>query len=131
MNDDLPEMFERVQPRRAPAELRVAVLAAVERELARPGKPRWERAFELAAAACFLVGVGLTAWQANSDNPWQRMAAESAAGSGAGYAGRAEFGDERLADFVNKRLAQRPAARASFAEDYQKLLQEIAEASAG
>jgi hypothetical protein len=135
MNDDLPEIFEHVHPRPAPARLRREVLSAVERELSRPRKPRWEQALELSAVACFLLGVGLTAWQWESEGPWQRLAAtEPKAASGAWYADRPAFGDDRLADFVNRRLAARPPrhdAPPPFAADYKKLLAELNERPAG
>ena len=60
--DDLPKIFESCAPRPAPAELRSRTLAAIERELVRRQKPRWERAFELAVAASLLLGVGLNVW---------------------------------------------------------------------
>jgi hypothetical protein len=67
MTDELPEIFDRLKPQPAPPELRPRVLAAVERELTRRKKPRWERAFELGVAASLLVGVGLNVWQWRGD----------------------------------------------------------------
>jgi hypothetical protein len=62
VTDDLPEIFDPCTPRPAPAELRARTLSAVDRELARRRKPRWERAFQWAVAASLLVGVGLNVW---------------------------------------------------------------------
>jgi hypothetical protein len=67
MTDELPEIFDRLKPQPAPTELRPRVLSAVERELARRRKPRWERAFELGVAACLALGVGLNVVQWRSD----------------------------------------------------------------
>jgi hypothetical protein len=134
MNEELPEFFDDLRPRTAPVRLRREVLAAVDRELSRRRKPRWERALELAVAACFLVGVGLTAWQWKSEGPWQRLGTPPASSGGDRYADRPAFGDDRLAEFVNKRLAARPPRRdplTSFAEGYEKLLQEVTEPPAG
>ena len=62
MNDELPEIFEQITPPPAPPALRPRVLAAVEGELAKRRKPRWERVLELSVAASFVLGVGLNAW---------------------------------------------------------------------
>ncbi len=61
MNDELPEIFEQISPPPAPPALRARVLAAVEGELAKRRKPRWERVLELSVAASFVLGVGLNA----------------------------------------------------------------------
>jgi hypothetical protein len=73
MNDDLPEIFEHVHPRPAPARLRREVLSVVERELSRPRKPRWEQAFELGVAASLALGIGLNAWQWRGDLGWRNQ----------------------------------------------------------
>lgn len=62
MTDELPKIFDELVPPPAPPELRLRVLAAVDREL-KGRKPRWERALELTVAASFVLGVGLNAWQ--------------------------------------------------------------------
>ncbi len=67
MNDELPEIFEHVRPVAAPTALRGRVLEAVEKELAPRRKPAWERALELGVAACLALGVGLNAWQWQSE----------------------------------------------------------------
>lgn len=72
MTDELPEIFDRLQPQPAPPELRPRVLAAIERELARRKKPRWERALELGVAASLVVGVGWNLLQWRADIEWQR-----------------------------------------------------------
>jgi hypothetical protein len=59
MNDDLPEIFDQIKPPAAPSHLRSRVLAAVNGELAKRRKPRWERVLELSVAASFVLGVGL------------------------------------------------------------------------
>jgi len=71
VSDELPDIFRQLRPRPAPAALRPRVLDAVERTLARSTKPRWERAFELAAAACLMLGVGLNVWCWRTEEPWQ------------------------------------------------------------
>jgi hypothetical protein len=71
MNDGLPEIFEQLRVPPAPAELRARVLGAVEQELKRKRRPRWERMFELASAACLLIGIGLTVWQWKADAAWR------------------------------------------------------------
>lgn len=134
MNDELPEIFDEQRPRPAPPALRTRVLAAVERELTRHKKPRWERALEWGVAACLLVGIGWNAWQWESQTPWQRVAAPASAAGSTRYADRPAFGDERLADFVNKRLAGgrgRHDRAAAFGQAYEKLLQQAAQPSAG
>jgi hypothetical protein len=70
MNDDLPEIFDRLQVLRAPAALRARVLSAVENELVPRKKPRWERALEVGVAACLAVGIGLNAYQWRLDSTW-------------------------------------------------------------
>src|SRR5262249_12782235 len=110
MNDELPELFANVTPPPAPAGLRRQVLKSVERELARRSKSRWERRFELAAAACLLLGVGLTTWQTLTDSAWQRVVRRPADSPAAGsaFAARHALGDKKLTDFINRRLASRP-----------------------
>jgi hypothetical protein len=63
MIEDLPDLFARLERYRAPVQLRSRVLAAVEHELTRGRKPRWERVAQWSVAATFLLGVGLNAWQ--------------------------------------------------------------------
>lgn len=61
MNDDDQELERRLacaMPRSAPAGLRAATLAQVDRELR---AARWDRRFGRLAAAIFVVGVGLNA----------------------------------------------------------------------
>jgi len=67
MTNELPEIFDHAKPQPAPPELRPRVLSAVERELARRKKPRWERALEWGVAACLALGVGLNLWQFSSE----------------------------------------------------------------
>ncbi len=94
MNDEPPEIFDRVTPRGAPAELRARVLAVVDRQLAdqldasddpvscataglsssacrAPAGPRWERIVEIVVAASLLLGVGMNVWQQRADEAWQ------------------------------------------------------------
>lgn len=71
MNDELPESLRRVVPPAAPAALRPRVLDAVNAELHARRRPRWERMFELASAACLVVGLCATAWQWRADRQWQ------------------------------------------------------------
>lgn len=71
MTDELPEIFDHLQPPPAPPQLRPLVFAAVERELTRRKKPRWERAFELSVAACLAVGVGWNVLQWRADERWR------------------------------------------------------------
>lgn len=66
MTDEPPEIFDRLKPPQAPAELRLRVLVAVGREL-KSRKPRWERALELTVAASFALGVGLNVWQFSAE----------------------------------------------------------------
>jgi hypothetical protein len=76
MHDDLPEVFEQLKPPAAPAHLRSRVLAAVNSELAKRRKPRWERVLELSVAALLFIGVGLNAWQAYTpSSPWYSVPA--------------------------------------------------------
>src|SRR5262245_14680257 len=106
MSDELPDVFQ-MNPRPAPANLRGRVLAHVERELARRRKPPWERAFELAAAACLAIGVSLSVWQWQAERQWHarvfgppiesvRLAQRARALAGA---------DSALAESLMKRLA--------------------------
>ena len=74
MTDELPEIFEHVKPPPAPPELRPRVMAAIERELTRRKKPRWERALELSVAACLAVGVGWNVLQWRADGRWHERA---------------------------------------------------------
>lgn len=71
MTDELPEIFDHLKPQPAPPELRPRVLAAVERELIRRKKPRWERALELGVAASLVIGVGWNVLQWRADERWQ------------------------------------------------------------
>ena len=71
MNDNVPRMLRRLTPRPAPAELRGQVLDAVERELGRRRKPRWEHAFERSVAAFFLIAVALACWRTRTEVQWQ------------------------------------------------------------
>jgi len=71
MTDELPEIFDHVNPQPAPPKLRPRVLTAVERELARRKKPVWERALEVGVAASLVIGVGLNVWQWQADKRWQ------------------------------------------------------------
>ena len=70
MTDDLPEIFDRLKQPSAPPELRPRVLSAVERELIRRKKPRWERALELGVAASLVIGVGWNVLQWRADGRW-------------------------------------------------------------
>jgi hypothetical protein len=60
--DEPPEIFARCTPRGAPAALRTRTLAAIDRQLARRRKLRWERAIELSIAASLALGIGLNTW---------------------------------------------------------------------
>ena len=71
MNDELPEIFDRLKQPSAPSELRPRVLSAVERALARRKKPRWERALELGVAASLAIGVGWNVLQWRAEGHWQ------------------------------------------------------------
>ena len=70
MTDELPGIFDRLKQPSAPPELRPRVLSAVERELTRRRKPRWERALELGVAASLVIGVGWNALQWRADGRW-------------------------------------------------------------
>jgi hypothetical protein len=73
MTDQEPDAIKHVTPRRASASLRGRVLDAVADELARPsrrGPPRWERWFELSAAACLVVGAVMAFWQLQANERW-------------------------------------------------------------
>lgn len=132
MNDELPEIFERVRPDAAPAELRPRVLSAVAAELKARRKPAWERALEWGVAACLALGIGLNAWQFQMQPRWQRALSPGA--EPVQQAQRSPLGDEQLTDFVNKRLAsQRPplGAWTPISSDYEKAVREIAERPAG
>jgi hypothetical protein len=134
MSDELPEIFERVRPVAAPAELRQRVLSAVEREIRTRRKPAWERALEWGVAACLVLGIGLNAWQWRTGRPWQRalapapnapLQAESLPLSGQ------QLAEQQLADLVSKRAQPRRAALAPFGAGYEKLLEEISKPPAG
>ncbi|MBI3838192.1 MAG: hypothetical protein HY288_09710 [Planctomycetia bacterium] len=71
MNDNVPRMLRKLTPRPAPAALRGQVLDAVERELNRRKKPRWERMFERSVAASLLIAVGLACWRTRADEQWK------------------------------------------------------------
>jgi hypothetical protein len=63
MNEDLPDFLQVPSASPAPPELRVRVLSAVERELTRRRKPRWERVLEWSVAASLALGIGLNVWR--------------------------------------------------------------------
>jgi hypothetical protein len=63
MSEDLPDFLQVPPASPAPPELRARVLTAVERELTRRRKPRWERAIEWGVAASLVLGVGLSVWR--------------------------------------------------------------------
>lgn len=83
MTDEWPDELARLSPRKAPAELRPRVLAAVSEALSAAAnttaapkrrKPRWERALELATAASLVIGIGTNLWQARPDATWREHA---------------------------------------------------------
>jgi hypothetical protein len=119
MNDELPDLFGDVAPRPAPADLRSGVLAVVGRELAGRRKPRWERLFELSAAASLALGVGLSAWV------WRTEGARTAA-----------HGEVILADRKLAASARQSATGATSrwhstdlfdSERYQRLVRELSQ----
>ena len=126
MNDELPEIFEQIPPRPAPPGLRERTLAAVERELKRPRKPRWECVLELSVAASFLLGIGLNA----------ELFVSGARGITTVLANRAIddqrdmlMADERQEPGRDAELAYPRAG--SFEEDYARLLARLSESPAG
>jgi hypothetical protein len=136
MTDELPEIFKQLPPQSAPPELRPRVLSAVERELARRKKPRWERAFELGVAACLALGVGLNAWQWRADvNSHERVygsSIESAGDSRHGHVFAAS--DAEVDRFIHDRLAMLGPHRelqAPTSQQYERLLKELIGPGAG
>jgi hypothetical protein len=80
MNNEWPDEFARLTPRKAPGELRHRVLSGVGNELMASAtnnvapkrrKPRWERALELATAASLVLGIGLHVWHSQNDAAWR------------------------------------------------------------
>jgi hypothetical protein len=147
MNDEPPEIFARVTPRGAPAELRARVLSAVDGQLAdqscataglsssadrAPARPRWERILEIAVAASLLLGIGLNAWQWRSDvEPKSRF--DDASPILAGISDLSEtialVTDQQTAQtFVEQYLAARSLRRASeemSLQRYEQWIQEL------
>jgi hypothetical protein len=125
MNDDLPEIFDQVQPPPAPPHLRARTLAAVNGELAKHRKPRWERVLELSVAASFVLGVGLNVWQFSESSLFGGTRSTSIAAEQLA-AGQRDGADS---DGLTAQRPHRP--RGPFDERYAKLLAELIEKPAG
>jgi hypothetical protein len=125
MHDDLPEIFEQLKPHVAPPELRSRVLASVNSELAKLGKPRWERVLEWSVAASFVLGVGLNVWQFSESSLFAGIRSTNIATEQVAK-------DQREGADSDGLTAQRPRRpRGPFDEDYAKLLAELFEKPAG
>jgi hypothetical protein len=128
MTDDLPEIFDRLDTPQPPAELRARVLAAVDRELTRRRKPRWERALELGVAASFVLGVGLNVWQVSAEplgpTPSLAVANEEPASLIEQLAA-----DEQVVD--GRGTMTRRRVPGPFDAQYAELLQELLDTKAG
>jgi hypothetical protein len=133
MNDDLPEAFRRLTPLAAPSELRGRVLEAVERELNRPKKPRWERVFERSVAASLLIAAGLACWRTRAEEQWQaRVYGPPTVPSAIAEVAQAvaSVTDEQTGRWVQERLSAGSSSRRddvkSRLETYQRILDELA-----
>jgi hypothetical protein len=104
MNDEqLPELFDRMNRQPAPAALRPRVLAAVGAELRR--RPAWQRALEWSAAAVFLVGMAMFAWQQQEEAAWRARILHDAPPrppAGGEYAGERHSLDQRYAQLLDE-----------------------------
>jgi hypothetical protein len=130
MTDERPKFFDRYTPRPAPVALRSQTLAAVDRELARRQKPRWERGFELAVAASLVLGVGLNVWLWRTDETRQMELAQRAPSAAAREVARAvasaagpAAGQWAQNEFTRAESHKRRDASGS--QRYQRLLHEL------
>ncbi len=132
MNDNVPRMLRKLTPRPAPAELRGAVLGAVDRELNRRNKPRWERMFERSVAACLIIAVGLACWRMRAEDAWQaRVYGPPAVPSAIAEVAKAvaSVTDEQTGRWVQERLSaalsSRPDNTAARRDEIQRILDEL------
>jgi hypothetical protein len=130
MHDDLPEIFEQLKPPVAPPRLRPRVLSAVNSELAKRRKPRWERVLERAAVVLFVVGVGMNVWQFSQPDVITVIHQQQAPPT---FARRSGLLDHELEQSLKGRKSMLPGSRdpeASSAE-YHRLLAEVSKQPAG
>ncbi len=130
MNDDLPEIFDQIPPRPASPALRARTLGAVETELTKRRKPRWERVLERSVAALLVIGVGLNVGNYYfSNDVLASLADESPA-----VVRSREPGDLQIAEAMSKRMAllRQPNQRsADWHVDIEKLIAELEARPAG
>jgi hypothetical protein len=132
MKDSVPRMLRKLTPCPAPAELRGQVLDAVERELNRRKKPRWERMFERSVAASLLIAVGLACWRTRADEQWQaRVFGPPAVPSAIAEVAKAvaSVTDEQTGRWFQERLSDAVSSNREPAkqriEEFQRILDEL------